>query len=166
MKPKKMKPEDFFKDGRVLVWKEEFSVVKARAPIPEVFAAEAFAVIKDKNEVTVIIEESKVNAKEDSRAKEDLGKNLNENPKANENQDKNQKSILEVEKGWKLLTFDMTLPFELVGFLAKVSQILADAKISIFAISSYSTDHIMVKKKDLPRTLTKLKSLGCSIEQI
>jgi uncharacterized protein len=58
----------------------------------------------------------------------------------------------------------MVLPFELVGFLAKVSQVLADEKISIFAISAYSTDHILVKKKDLEKAIKKLESLGCVVE--
>ncbi len=73
--------------------------------------------------------------------------------------------IIEIEKGWKILTFDMVLPFWLVGFLAKVSKVLADEKIPIFAISAYSTDHILVKEKDLARAGEKLKELGCIVEE-
>ena len=69
-----------------------------------------------------------------------------------------------MEKDWKILTFDMILPIELVGFLAKVTKVLTDEKISIFAISAYSTDHILVKKKDLKRAKEKLKELGYIIE--
>ncbi|MBE3126790.1 MAG: ACT domain-containing protein, partial [Candidatus Atribacteria bacterium] len=61
--------------------------------------------------------------------------------------------------------FDMVLPFGIVGFLAKVSKVLADEKILIFAISAYSTDHILVKEKDLIRAEKKLKELGCTIEE-
>ena len=77
----------------------------------------------------------------------------------------NDEDIIEVEKDWKILTFDMVLPFELVGFLAKVSKVLADEKIQIFAISAYSTDHILVKEKDLTRIEEKLKELGCVVEE-
>jgi len=97
----------------------------------------AFANIIDNNETTVIIEQSK----------------------------SNDEDIIEIEKDWKILTFDMVLPFELVGFLAKVSKVLADEKIPIFAVSAYSTDHILVKEKDLTRAEKKLKELGCVVEE-
>jgi len=77
----------------------------------------------------------------------------------------NDEDIIEVEKDWKILTFDMVSPFELVGFLAKVSKVLADEKIQIFAISAYSTDHILIKEKDLARAEEKLKELGCVVEE-
>ena len=77
----------------------------------------------------------------------------------------NDEDVIEIEKDWKILTFDMILPFGLVGFIAKVSQVLADEKIPIFAISAYSTDHILVKEKYLARTEKKLKELGCVVEE-
>ena len=97
----------------------------------------AFANIIGKNETTVIIVQSKYNSE----------------------------NVIEIDKGWKILTFDMILPLELVGFLASVSKVLADEKIPIFAISAYSTDHILVKEKDLKRAEEKLKQLGCIIEE-
>jgi len=125
--------ENYFKNGKLYIWKETFAIVKSKKPYPN-----AFANIIDKNETTVIIEQSKYN----------------------------DEDIIEVEKDWKILTFDMVLPFELVGFLAKVSKILADEKIPIFAISAYSTDHILIKEKDLAITKEKLKNLGCIVEEI
>ena len=65
------------------------------------------------------------------------------------------------EHDWKILTFDAVLPFELVGFLAAVTKVLAEAKISIFALSAYSTDHIMVKADRLAATKKVLSDLGC-----
>ena len=123
--------KNYFKNGKVYVWKETFAIIKSKKPYPK-----AFANITDKNETTVIIEQSKYN----------------------------EKNVIEIEKDWKILTFDMVLPFGLVGFLAKVSKVLADEKIPIFAISAYSTDHILVKEKDLIRAKEKLKELGCTIE--
>src|SRR3990167_3184131 len=127
-----MKPEDYFRNGKVYVWKETFAVVKSKKTY-----LNAFANIIDKNETTVIIDQSKIN----------------------------EKDAIEIEKDWKILTFDMVLPFGLVGFLAKVSKVLADEKISIFAISAYSTDHILVKEKDLAKAKEKLENLGCIIEE-
>jgi hypothetical protein len=127
-----MKAEDYFKNGKVHVWKETFAVVKSRKT-----HAGSFANIIDKNEITVVIDQSRFN----------------------------EKDAIEIEKDWKILTFDMVLPFGLTGFLAKVSQALADEKISIFAISAYSTDHILVKEKDLPKATRKLEELGCIVEK-
>ena len=127
-----MKLEEYFKNGKVYVWKEKLAVVKSKKPLPN-----AFAVIKDKNETTVIIDQTKFR----------------------------DKDAIEIERNWKILTFDMVLPFKLVGFLSKVSKALADENISIFAISAYSTDHILIKEKDLPKAIKKLESLGCVVEE-
>jgi len=42
---------------------------------------------------------------------------------------------------------------------------LADENISIFVVSAYSTDHILVKEKNLTRAEEKLKELGCIFEE-
>lgn len=97
----------------------------------------AFTNIIDKKEITVIIEES-LYKKED---------------------------CIEAEPDWKILTFDMVLPFGLCGFLAKIAEKLADAGISILAISSYSTDHVLVKKRDLRATIEQLKKLGFEVKE-
>lgn len=57
----------------------------------------------------------------------------------------------------------MVLPFGLVGFLATVSKALADEGISIYVLSAYSTDHILIKKKDIVRAEKKLRKLGCKV---
>ena len=124
--------ENYFKNGKVYVWKETFAIIKAKKVYPN-----AFANVIDKNETTVIIEQSKYN----------------------------DEDVIEIEKDWKILTFDMVLPFGLVGFLAKVSKVLVDEKIPIFAISAYSTDHILVKEKNLKRAKEKLKEIGCIVEE-
>lgn len=95
----------------------------------------AFAVIKDKKEITAIVDQSKID-----------------------------NNAIEIEKDWKILTFDVVLPFGLVGFLSKISKALADEGISIFVISAYSTDHILVKSKDFQKAVNKLKSLGFTVE--
>jgi len=54
-----------------------------------------------------------------------------------------------VEGDFRLLTFDIELDWKTVGFLARVTQILADAGISCGALSAFSRDHVLVKQADL-----------------
>ncbi len=58
----------------------------------------------------------------------------------------------------------MTLHFELVGFLARISKTLADQNTSIFTVSAYSTDHILVKEEDLPSAIKVLEKIGFTVE--
>jgi hypothetical protein len=46
---------------------------------------------------------------------------------------------------WRLITFDAALDHSLVGFLAVIAAALAEASVSIFAISAYQRDHLLVK---------------------
>ena len=52
---------------------------------------------------------------------------------------------IERDDGWRGFRIQGTLDFSLVGILAKISGILADHKISIFAVSTYNTDYVLVK---------------------
>lgn len=45
---------------------------------------------------------------------------------------------------FRLITFDVTLDFDVIGFMAYISQILATANISLMAISAFARDHILV----------------------
>ena len=75
------------------------------------------------------------------------------------------RGLLAADTGWKVITFDMVLPFSLVGFLAKIADALAGAGISICALSAYSTDHILVKSRDLEKALARLERLGFTIDR-
>ncbi len=68
-----------------------------------------------------------------------------------------------VESNFRLLTFDVELDFSVVGFLAEISRILAEAEISIIALSAFSRDHILVKQNDLAKAL---KVLGEVVEDL
>lgn len=57
------------------------------------------------------------------------------------------------EGNFRLLSFDVELDFNVVGFLAKVSSILAEAEISIVALSAFSRDHLLIKQQDLAKVL-------------
>ena len=67
---------------------------------------------------------------------------------------------LEREDGWKGFRIEGILEFSLVGILAKISGILADHSISIFALSTFNTDYILVKKENFHRALTVLAEAG------
>ena len=60
------------------------------------------------------------------------------------------------EGNFRLLSFDIELDFNVVGFLAEVTRILAEAEISIVALSAFSRDHILIKQADLSKALKVL----------
>jgi hypothetical protein len=68
-----------------------------------------------------------------------------------------------IEKGFRLLTFDIELDFTVVGFLAEVARILAEAEIPILALSAFSRDHILIKQENLAEAL---KALGEYVEEL
>jgi len=61
-----------------------------------------------------------------------------------------------IESGFRLLTFDIELDWKIVGFLARVTQILAEAGISVGALSAFSRDHLLIKQDDLGAALRVL----------
>ena len=65
--------------------------------------------------------------------------------------------------GWRALKVRGPLDFGLVGILAGISRVLADAAISIFAISTYETDYILMREAQLDRAIDALKAAGYSI---
>jgi hypothetical protein len=72
--------------------------------------------------------------------------------------------VLEEERPFKIISFDTKLPFDLIGFLAYITKLLADQNISLFAISSFSTDHILMKEAYLERAVEVLKDAQVKIE--
>ena len=70
---------------------------------------------------------------------------------------------LEREDGWKGFRIQGVLDFSLIGILSKISGILADNEIGIFAVSTFNTDYILVKEKNFERALTALEKAGYKI---
>jgi len=62
-----------------------------------------------------------------------------------------------VEDNWRAIKIVGTLDFTLIGILSKISTILAQAEISIFAISTYNTDYILVKADKLEKAIKVLE---------
>ncbi|MBR2742991.1 MAG: ACT domain-containing protein [Clostridia bacterium] len=67
------------------------------------------------------------------------------------------------DDGWRSFRIQGTLDFSLIGILSKLSGILADHKIGIFAVSTYNTDYILVKEENFDRALKVLASEGYKI---
>jgi len=63
------------------------------------------------------------------------------------------------EGPYRLLTFDIVLDLSIVGFMSVVSTALAEAGVSIYAISTYLKDHILVKKVDSAKAVAVLNDL-------
>lgn len=64
------------------------------------------------------------------------------------------------EDGWRGFRVRGVLEFSLVGILAKISGILAEQGISIFAVSTYNTDYIFTKADVFDRAIAALSSAG------
>lgn len=62
-----------------------------------------------------------------------------------------------VEKNFRLLSFDAELPFDVVGYMAQIASILAEAEIPILPISSFSRDHVLISQNDLAKALKALR---------
>lgn len=69
-------------------------------------------------------------------------------------------SVLAREDGWRALRIEGTLDFSLIGILARISSILAENGVGIFAISTYNTDYILTKEENFPRALAALENAG------
>ena len=69
-----------------------------------------------------------------------------------------------VEKDWRAIKVAGPLDFNLTGVLAALAAPLADAKISIFALSTYDTDYLLVKEAALTRAIQALRSAGHYIQ--
>jgi uncharacterized protein len=64
---------------------------------------------------------------------------------------------------WRCLKVEGLLNFSLVGILASLAEPLAKAGVPIFAISTFDTDHILVKAENLDRAIDALRSAGHTI---
>jgi hypothetical protein len=64
-----------------------------------------------------------------------------------------------VEGPYRLFTFDIVLDLSIVGFMSVVSTALTESGISVYIISTYLKDHLLVKKQDAAKALNVLNGL-------
>jgi hypothetical protein len=113
----------------------KFSVDSSKYTIAKVdavpeFSDKVFAIIKEQKEITVVAKEGFVS------------------------------QPISVEGYFKRITFDFLLPYDLIGFVAHISTLLANKNIAILVYSAYSTDHLFVKEEDLDGTVDALEKDG------
>lgn len=65
-------------------------------------------------------------------------------------------------QSYRLITFDIVLDADLVGFLAYVSVVLAQAEVSIMPMAAFSRDHLFVQEEQFDQAMSALKSLQSS----
>ena len=67
------------------------------------------------------------------------------------------------EDGWRGFRVQGMLDFSLTGILFRLSGVLAEAGIGIFAVSTYNTDYILVKEENFARALSELATEGYQV---
>ena len=95
-----------------------------------------FMVSKDKDEITVITKKENI-------------KNL---------------KVLELVGDYKLIEFRPAVPFQTVGSLAKIAEVIANKGMNILIVSTFSKDYIMIKEQFCEKGLTALKNIGFPIK--
>ena len=68
------------------------------------------------------------------------------------------------EHGWRALKVDGVLDFSLVGVIAGIAGVLAQCGVSVFVVSTYNTDYVLIKSMDLARAVASLADNGYDIE--
>ncbi len=64
------------------------------------------------------------------------------------------------EKGWRCIMVVGPLDFSLTGILASLTASLTEVGISVFALSTFDTDYLLVKADNLKRAVLKLQEAG------
>ena len=72
-------------------------------------------------------------------------------------------NVIQRDDGWKGFRIQGILDFSLIGILSKIAEILAKNSISIFAISTYNTDYVLMKKENYQRALDILEHSGYQV---
>jgi hypothetical protein len=109
----------------------------ADAPVPAwVGGLEFLAVVRTRNELSIVCSEDSV-----------------------------PPSHTEVQRGFRCLVVAGTLDFAQTGIIAQLAQPLADAGISIFSVSTYDTDHILVREDHYERAKAALEGAGHTVDR-
>ena len=72
--------------------------------------------------------------------------------------------VLAANSGWKVLKVAGVLDFGMIGVVAKISNLLAEAEISIFVVSTYNTDYIFLNMEHFDRGIQILARNGYVIK--
>ena len=67
------------------------------------------------------------------------------------------------DDGWRAMRIQGVLDFSLIGILSRISTVLADNGVGIFAVSTYNTDYIFTKAEQFDSALELLRRAGYSV---
>jgi len=70
---------------------------------------------------------------------------------------------IQCERDWRMFKVDAQLDFSLTGILSSISKVLADAEISLFALSTFDTDYILVKAARIDHACIALSEAGYNV---
>lgn len=73
---------------------------------------------------------------------------------------------IKAERGWRIIELAGPLDFELVGVLASLLEPLKQAGVSVFSLSTFETDLLLVKEEHLDRATRALESVGHLVVKI
>lgn len=74
-------------------------------------------------------------------------------------------AVMKREEGWRCIKVRGPLDFSLTGILASLTTPLAKAGISVFAISTYDTDYLLVKEENLEKAIEILVTKGHRVQK-
>ena len=66
-------------------------------------------------------------------------------------------------RGWRVFAVQGPLDPELIGVLARLTSTLAAASVSVFAISTFDSDYLLIPGADLERAVEALRRAGHSV---
>ena len=72
-------------------------------------------------------------------------------------------NVTDRDDGWRAFRIQGVLDFSLIGILSKISSVLAENEIGIFAISTFNTDYILTKEENFGRAIEALSKAGYQI---
>jgi len=67
------------------------------------------------------------------------------------------------ETGWRVLKVRGPLEFGLIGVLAQLTVALAAGGVTVFVLSTFDTDYVMVRDHDLASATRALTGAGCTV---
>jgi hypothetical protein len=68
------------------------------------------------------------------------------------------------ELGFRVLCVEGPLDFGLVGVISSLTAVLAEARVSVFVVSTFNTDYILIKERDLSTATTALSAAGHDVD--
>lgn len=74
------------------------------------------------------------------------------------------KNVIDCDNGWKAFRIQGVLDFSLIGILSRISTLLAENKIGIFAVSTFNTDYILTKDENFDKSIKILECNGYVIK--